>query len=86
MILSLIFDFIILRNLEKYLGWLSTSILYMGSGIGGNIISGVFVPYSPEVMKSLVYIILHVVSDNGWTCNDEFAMTCVIACFVKHLQ
>lgn len=47
--MTLIFDFFILRNLEKYLGWLSTCILYMGSGIGGNVISGVFVPYSPEV-------------------------------------
>ena len=46
---TLVFNIIILRNLEKYLGWLSTCILYMGSGVGGNVISGVFVPYSAEV-------------------------------------
>ena len=50
LLITIIFDIIVLRNLEKYLGWLSTCILYMGSGIGGNVVSGIFVPYSPEVI------------------------------------
>ena len=49
--MTILFDFYVLRDIEKYLGWLSTSILYLGSGIGGNIISALFVPYSPEVMR-----------------------------------
>ncbi|XP_003391692.2 PREDICTED: inactive rhomboid protein 2-like, partial [Amphimedon queenslandica] len=48
-LLTIIFNFYILRDLEKYLGWLATATLYIGSGIGGNIISALFVPYSAEV-------------------------------------
>ena len=46
---TLAFHFLILRHVEKYLGWLRTTIIYIGSGIGGNIVSAVFVPYNPEV-------------------------------------
>ena len=57
-ILTIIFNFYVLRDLEKYLGWLATATLYIGSGIGGNIISALFVPYSAEVMFTLLDIIL----------------------------
>jgi membrane associated rhomboid family serine protease len=49
LILSLIFSFLILRHVEKRLGWLRTSIIYIFSGIGGNLVSVFFVPYNPEV-------------------------------------
>jgi hypothetical protein len=34
---------------EKYLGWLRTTIIYLGSGFGGNLVSIIFLPYNPEV-------------------------------------
>ena len=44
-----LFHFFVLRHVESYLGWLRTSIIYVGSGIGGNLVSAFFVPYNPEV-------------------------------------
>ena len=48
-IFTLLFMFIVLRVVEKKLGWLRTSFIYILSGIGGYIVSAVFVPYYPEV-------------------------------------
>ena len=52
LIFTLTFHFFVLRHVEKYLGWLRTALIYLGSGIGGNIVSAVFVPYNPEVRLS----------------------------------
>ena len=49
LIFTLVFHFLILRQVEKYLGWFPTSVIYIGSGIGGNLVSIVFIPYNPEV-------------------------------------
>ena len=49
LILSIIFSFFILRHVEKRLGWLRTAILYLVSGVGGNLVSVFFVPYNPGV-------------------------------------
>jgi membrane associated rhomboid family serine protease len=49
LVLSLIFSFLILRHVEKRMGWLRTAILYVLSGIGGNLVSAFFVPYNPQV-------------------------------------
>ncbi|XP_003384540.1 PREDICTED: inactive rhomboid protein 2-like [Amphimedon queenslandica] len=49
LVFTLTFHFFVLRHVEKYLGWLRTSLIYLGSGLGGNIVSAVFVPYNPEV-------------------------------------
>ena len=50
--MTVLFNVYVLRDLEKYLGWLATATLYMGSGIGGNIVSALFVPYSAEVSSN----------------------------------
>uniref|UniRef100_A0A1I7XMM4 Rhomboid domain-containing protein n=1 Tax=Heterorhabditis bacteriophora TaxID=37862 RepID=A0A1I7XMM4_HETBA len=42
----------LMRDLEKLIGWLRMAILYIGSGIGGNLASAIFVPYNPEVGPS----------------------------------
>ena len=52
LVFTLTFHFFVLRHVEKYLGWLRTALIYLGSGIGGNIVSAVFVPYNPEVRLS----------------------------------
>ncbi|KAL5467643.1 hypothetical protein EMCRGX_G031904 [Ephydatia muelleri] len=49
LILTLLFDVFILWVIELKLGWLRTSFVYIFSGIGGNIISAIFVPYYPQV-------------------------------------
>jgi membrane associated rhomboid family serine protease len=58
LVLSLLFSFFILRHVEKRLGWLRTSFVYMLSGIGGNLVSAYFVPYNPNVSNTPAIIAL----------------------------
>lgn len=60
LLMTVIFNLYILRDLEKYLGWLATASLYLGSGIGGNIVSALFVPYSAEV-SIIVFLIVSLI-------------------------
>lgn len=42
----------ILRDLEKLAGWLRISIIYIISGITGNLASAIFLPYRAEVITT----------------------------------
>ncbi|XP_053309878.1 inactive rhomboid protein 2 [Spea bombifrons] len=48
-LVSVIFQMTVLRDLEKLAGWLRISIIYLLSGITGNLASALFVPYRAEV-------------------------------------
>ena len=46
---TFIFHFTIMRDLEKMAGWLRLAIIYIFSGIGGYLYSGILLPYQAEV-------------------------------------
>ncbi|KAG7265877.1 hypothetical protein CRUP_016140 [Coryphaenoides rupestris] len=48
-LVSVAFQMTILRDLEKLAGWLRISIIYLLSGITGNLASAIFLPYRAEV-------------------------------------
>lgn len=48
-IFTVLFSVFVLRHVEKRLGWFRTAIIYILSGIGGNLVSAYFVPYNPKV-------------------------------------
>ncbi|XP_037546685.1 inactive rhomboid protein 1 [Nematolebias whitei] len=48
-LVSVLFQMMVLRDLEKLAGWLRISIIYMLSGIAGNLASAIFLPYRAEV-------------------------------------
>ncbi|XP_061561975.1 inactive rhomboid protein 1 isoform X3 [Phycodurus eques] len=48
-LVSVLFQMTVLRDLEKLTGWLRISIIYMLSGITGNLASAIFLPYRAEV-------------------------------------
>ncbi|KAM6951321.1 inactive rhomboid protein 1 [Aplochiton taeniatus] len=48
-LVSVLFQMTILRDLEKLTGWLRISIIYILSGITGNLASSIFLPYRAEV-------------------------------------
>ncbi|GCC16610.1 hypothetical protein chiPu_0021410 [Chiloscyllium punctatum] len=48
-LVSVIFQMTILRDLEKLAGWLRISIIYILSGMMGNLASAIFLPYRAEV-------------------------------------
>ncbi|XP_061823265.1 inactive rhomboid protein 1 isoform X1 [Nerophis lumbriciformis] len=48
-LVSVLFQMTVLRDLEKLAGWLRISIIYMLSGIAGNLASAIFLPYRAEV-------------------------------------
>jgi len=43
----------ILRDLEKLAGWLRISIIYILSGVTGNLASALFLPYRAEVWHKI---------------------------------
>uniref|UniRef100_A0A8C5BIU2 Inactive rhomboid protein n=1 Tax=Gadus morhua TaxID=8049 RepID=A0A8C5BIU2_GADMO len=48
-LVSVVFQMTILRDLEKLGGWVRISIIYIFSGITGNLASALFLPYRAEV-------------------------------------
>ncbi|XP_028406594.1 inactive rhomboid protein 1-like isoform X2 [Dendronephthya gigantea] len=52
LLITLIFHFTILKDMEKMAGWLRIAIIYIFSGIGGNLLSAIITPYQPEVGPS----------------------------------
>ncbi|XP_053565406.1 inactive rhomboid protein 2 [Bombina bombina] len=48
-LVSVTFQMTVLRDLEKLAGWLRISIIYVLSGITGNLASALFLPYRAEV-------------------------------------
>ena len=52
--MSVAFQMTILRDLEKLAGWLRISIIYILSGITGNLASAIFLPYRAEVIPCSV--------------------------------
>ena len=51
---SVTFQMIIMRDLEKLAGPLRIGIIYLGSGVVGNLASALFVPYRAEVRLILL--------------------------------
>ncbi|CAB3978902.1 inactive rhomboid 1-like isoform X2 [Paramuricea clavata] len=50
--ITLAFHFTILKDMEKMAGWHRIAIIYICSGIGGNLLSAIVTPYQPEVGPS----------------------------------
>ncbi|KAJ8399689.1 hypothetical protein AAFF_G00407940 [Aldrovandia affinis] len=48
-LVSVVFQMTVLRDLEKLAGWVRISIIYLLSGITGNLASALFLPYRAEV-------------------------------------
>ncbi|GFG40974.1 hypothetical protein Cfor_02952, partial [Coptotermes formosanus] len=47
--ITLLIQFVLMRDLEKLTGSLRIAIIYMGSGVAGNLASAIFVPYRADV-------------------------------------
>lgn len=49
MAVTLLIQLSLMRDLEKLTGPLRIGIIYIGSGVAGNLASAIFVPYRAEV-------------------------------------
>lgn len=49
LVCSLIFYFVFMRDMERMIGPFRLAVIYVGSGVGGNLASAAFVPYRAEV-------------------------------------
>jgi len=49
LLITIIFQMCIMRDVEKLIGWLRIGIIYIISGIAGSLSSAIFLPYHPEV-------------------------------------
>lgn len=52
LVISILFQMYIMRDLEKLMGAIRTCIIYIGSGVAGNLASCTFIPYQVEVGPS----------------------------------
>ncbi|XP_065370785.1 inactive rhomboid protein 1 [Calliphora vicina] len=68
LVITVVFQHIFLADLERLIGPIRTAILYIGTGLAGNLTSAVLVPYKPEVgplaslsgvIASLVVLLIH---------------------------
>ncbi|KAM7341574.1 rhomboid-5 isoform 2-T6 [Cochliomyia hominivorax] len=68
LIITVVFQHIFLADLERLIGPIRTAILYIGTGLAGNLTSAVLMPYKPEVgplaslsgvVASLVVLLIH---------------------------
>jgi membrane associated rhomboid family serine protease len=49
LLITLVIQYFLMRDLEKLTGSLRIAIIYMGSGVAGNLASAIFVPYRADV-------------------------------------
>lgn len=56
--ITIIIQHIYLADLERLIGPIRTAILYIGSGLTGNLTSAILVPYKPEVYLFKIYFSL----------------------------
>lgn len=54
MLVTVLFHIFILRDVEKFAGCIRVSIIYVGSGVIGNLASAIFLPYQAEVSKFII--------------------------------
>lgn len=53
LVITVVLQYLMMRDLEKLTGSLRIGIIYIGSGMGGNLASAIFVPYRADVSKLL---------------------------------
>ena len=49
LLITIGFQLFIMRDVEKFIGWIRVGLIYIVSGIAGSLSSGIFLPYHPEV-------------------------------------
>lgn len=52
LLVTVVFQFLVMRDIEYLLGWWRIGLVYMVSGIGGSLASSIFVPYHVEAGPS----------------------------------
>ena len=53
LLLTIVFQALIMRDMEKLTGGVRVAIIYLGAGLGGNLASAIFLPYHVEVGMQL---------------------------------
>lgn len=54
LVITIVIQYFLMRDLEKLTGAFRIGVIYMGSGVAGNLASAIFVPYRAEVRLYLV--------------------------------
>lgn len=49
LVITIGFQFLVMRDIEKLTGCIRLAIIYLGSGVAGNLASSIFLPYHVEV-------------------------------------
>ena len=71
MLITILIQMVIMRELERMIGWWRMVILYFGSGIAGSLGSAIFLPYVVEVSYHFDYFKMIF----GYDPSEEFELT-----------
>lgn len=55
LLITVLIQYFMMRDLEKLTGSLRIGIIYIGSGVAGNLASAIFVPYRADVSVLRIY-------------------------------
>ena len=69
LLFTIVFHAIIMRDVEKHIGWFRIGIIYLGSGFAANIFSGTFIPYLPVVSVQMVMMNVLVNRNVSFLCK-----------------
>jgi len=78
LIITVVFQFFIMRDLEKLAGSLRIGIIYIASGIGGSLSSAIFLPYHVEVCMYTDTAYLSTAMKTFFSVNAAWC------CLIKH--
>jgi len=65
LIITVVFQYFIMRDLEKLAGSLRIGVIYIASGIGGSLSSAIFLPYHVEVCLLILLTPMDVLCTGG---------------------
>ena len=85
LVITVLFQVFIMRDIEKLTGWLRIGIIYIGSGIAGSLSSAIFLPYHVEVsLQRMASAEFRIKIGIPLTCLQS-AYPCSILCVISEL-
>ena len=71
LLITIVFQFFVMRDLEKLAGTLRIGIIYVASGVAGSLSSAIFLPYHVEVGHISPYMV------SNWAYTDFITLNCI---------
>lgn len=85
LVITIGFQFLVMRDIEKLTGCIRLAIIYLGSGVAGNLASSIFLPYHVEVIFFKFKIAYCFHFNKSYWCKVDSDITCKNTLFAVKL-